>query len=160
VADDSFAPPASSHHTARGANIAQAVRVLRATLIAQWALALASLLLFEVESPQLPPELQGYALDHAIRPAAGGDVGIGVFAAVWLVASLVASAGVFFLVHWSRLPYLATGLLGCLLMALLEPAVTSRWSTAADTLVHLLVGFAICLVYWSPAAAAFARRDA
>jgi hypothetical protein len=38
--------------------------------------------------------------------------------------------------------------------------VTSRWSSAADTLVHLLVGFAICLVYWSPAAAAFARRDA
>ena len=116
-------------------------------------------MLFEVESTHLPPELESYALDEAQRPGTGSDVATGVFAALWLVASLVASAGIFVHAHWSRLPYLATGLPGCLLMALLEPEVTSRWSTAAETLVHSLVGFAICLVYGSPAAGAFTPRD-
>ena len=111
-----------------------------------------------VEAPRLPPELQSYAIDEALEPTTAADSATGVFAVVWLVASFAASAGMFICAHWARIAYLVTGLLGCLLMALLEPAVTSPWSTAADTLVHGLVGFAVCLAYWSPAARAFGRR--
>jgi hypothetical protein len=127
-------------------------------VIAQWGFAAASLVLFEIEAPRLPTELQSYAVDEAINPGSNGDFITGLFAAFWLVASLVSSVGVFVCARWARLPYLATGLLGCLLMGALEPAVTSPWSTAADTLVHLLVGVAIGLLFWSHAAAEFARR--
>jgi hypothetical protein len=135
-----------------------AIRVLRVALVAQWVLALASLIFFQIEAPKLPEALRDYALDQSVQVATHDEVAIGVFAAVWLAVSFAATVGVFTLRRWARLPYLVAALLGCLLAAMLEPAVTSRWSTAADTAVHLLVGFAICLTYCSAAAAAFAER--
>lgn len=131
--------------------------LLRGAILAQWALALVAVLLFEFEAPRLPPELQGYALSETARPASPAELVLGTFALAWLLASLVASAGVFLLKPWARVPFLVTALLGCLLMGLLEPAVTAAWSSAAETGVHLLVGFIVCLLYCTSLSADFSR---
>lgn len=158
MAEHDLASTVAETSTNGEASAAAAVRALRFAVVAQWVFAAASVLLFELEAPRLPTELQAYAVDEATTAGSSGDFITGLFAAFWLLASLTASAGVWVLARWARLPYLATGLLGCLLMGALEPAVTSPWSTAAETLVHLLVGLAIGLLFWSPAAAEFARR--
>ena len=55
---------------------------LRVALVSQWALGLASVLLFQIEAPGLPDALREYALNTSNGPATGYDLAVGPFAAV------------------------------------------------------------------------------
>jgi hypothetical protein len=123
---------------------------LRVALVAQWALGLASVLLFELEAPGLPEALREYYIDTTLEPATRSDQLVGAFAAVWGVACIVASFGVFFLKHWARAAYLTAVAMGVILQGLLEPSITSAWSETAESAAEVLAGVVIGLLYFLP----------
>jgi hypothetical protein len=136
---------------------------LRQAIVWQWLLALASVLLFRLEAPGLPPLLSEYATATAMEPATTRDLVVAAFAGAWIAASFVASVGVFLLAHWARSAYVVLAVLGCVLIGLLEPSVTSPLSAVAETAAQLVVGLVLGLVFFSPLSGAFAQhatRDA
>jgi hypothetical protein len=129
---------------------------LRHAIVWQWLLALASVLLFRLEASGLPPLLSEFAVAEAAEAATARDFWVGGFAGVWIAASFAASVGVFLLAHWARTPYLVLAGLGCVLIGLLEPSVTSPLSAVAETAAQLVVGLVLGLVFFSPLSDAFA----
>ena len=123
---------------------------LRVALVSQWALGLASVLLFQIEAPGLPDALREHALNASNGPATGYDLAVGAFAAVWGVGCLVASFGVFALKHWARAAYLAAVAMGVALQGLLEPSITTAWSETAQSAAEVLAGIVVGLLYFLP----------
>ena len=126
------------------------ISALRVALVAQWALGVASVLLFEIEAPGLPLALRDYYTDTALEPMTRYDVFVGVFTAVWGVGSLVASFGVFALKHWARGAYVVTVVAGVALQGLLEPSITTAWSETAESAAEVLAGVVVGLLYFLP----------
>lgn len=133
------------------------IAALRTALIGQWLLAVASVVLFSLETPGLPELLKEFYLSEELVPTTPFDTFVGWYAGAWALGSFVASVGVFFLEHWARHLYLAMVFAGVLLQVMLEPSVTTAWSEGAESGAEILSGIVVGLLYFLPLTEGHAR---
>jgi len=127
------------------------VRALKISIIVQWVLIAAAVVIGLFEEHSLPEALRSYIVEQDNKPLSQSEMilfGTGLFLVLGLIIS---SIGIYFLKTWARTLYVVCSVLGAVAFLFFGPVVTPPIEGTLQYMANALEGFTIALLFFSSA---------
>ena len=125
------------------------VRALKISIIAQWILIAAAVVIGLFEERILPEALRSYLGEQDNKALSQSEMILFAVVLFLVLGLIISSIGIYRLKTWARTPYVACSVLGAVLLLFAGPTVTPPISGTLQYLANALEGFSIALLYFS-----------
>ncbi|MFL6228751.1 MAG: hypothetical protein ACJ741_08230 [Pyrinomonadaceae bacterium] len=134
-------------------------RSFRLLLIANWVLAIAALVAHFVSQRSLPTELQSwlYAYHHDSQHQL--SLTRSLIGLLFIVMSFVNTVGLFFFKKWAKSTLIPITILGYVVVRASYITVDLEWVVSFKSVLNILCGVTIALVFFSPLSSEFDRQS-
>ena len=127
------------------------IRSLRISIIIQWILIVAGVLIGLYEERYLPEVLRNYIIEQEKKPLSMSDTIVLVSGMFLLIGLLISSVGIYRLKSWVRSSYVACSVLGGVLFLFMGKTITPPIAGTFEYLANVAEGFIIALLFFSSA---------
>ncbi len=134
-------------------------KIIRSTIIIQWALIALGFTISFFEEQNLPPSLKTYLqLENEAGLSNIESIGL-CLVTVALLGFIVSSIGVYQFKRWSRSLYLWSNIFGFWTLPFLGVTITTPYSDMFGSASTFVIGMTVCLLYFSDAREHFEKTS-
>jgi hypothetical protein len=136
-------------------NMDNSNRALRISIVTQWILIIAGVVIGLYEDGHLPEPLRSYIVAQDNEPVSQSEMIVMGSSILFLIGLMISSVGVYRVKSWARTPYVVCTVLISLLLLSWRPVITPPIQGTIEYLANAIEGFIIALMYFSSAREVF-----